>query len=903
MSSKRLGRYFLVFPGEGALVLYSASLYFLLGLGMALGRASSDTLFFKRFGVEFLPHMFFATGILLVLFGLFYAELADRVRSHRLFQGMLLLYVVFLGFTWTFISTDSHPLWYVVYFLGYAVFSEFVVTHFNLYVSGFMDPLQSKRLFPLITAGSRMGGIIGGAMMAVMLSWLNTEDMALVWAASLSISIILLAAYHRGEQRPTKRKAKSTHSATASRGRFTAISEGLRYARRSAFVRVTGYAMFALIVIIAIQDYLVSTIITGHFTDEAQLAAFFGWFTAITNAVTLFLQLLVTNRMMRRFGLKFVSLIYPVTSLLTFAALAVSPSFLAALVGRFNYMGFLPAFRHPSANLYFHALPLQVQGRVRALMTGLVLPLGMGFAGLMLIAVDKEAVIQWLGWVGFAAAGAYLLFQVWKNRLYGTSLVQLIQGQVFVSKGGTIEDLRRLDRAVCARLEQLIREAKDTDSLMTFVDLLWRGAPEDAGPILLDIAPTKEPAIRDRLLRILANLRSPGWEGFAHTCQNDGDPHLRGTALTLLAEHGDDRVWAVTEEWLRHDSPRFRATAAHIAMGSGHPGTMEGGRETLERMLASNLSSDLMAALSVVRLMRDPSWYDRVAPLTTHENRRVHAAAVYCLGAIGEPGKGIMAGILQKAFDDPVWEVRKAAIASAPGHLPLDARLALLSRALRDESFQVKKAAADTAPLLMPMTLEDYRTSLSGFADDFRILALLCDGLTAAKFDGADTLLRETVHNQLDAAERKRRIALAVKAMNPEEASIAVSQESFLSTVLHEEVHRHLGLALHALDVMGEHDVVRAGRAAWASREKSTRALALETMLSGQQDPLIRRLATVLQNEHDETWRSGEAVPVASWEETLIWCATHGSRWLKRCAQSLNTRIETAPTGERPAVW
>ena len=79
------------------------------------------------------------------------------------------------------------------------------------------------------------------------------------------------------------------------------------------------------------QDYPVSTILTGHFRDERDLAAFFGWFFAFTNFVVLLLQILVTNQLLRRFGLKIVSLISPWSTAASFALLSLSASFIPAV--------------------------------------------------------------------------------------------------------------------------------------------------------------------------------------------------------------------------------------------------------------------------------------------------------------------------------------------------------------------------------------------------------------------------------------------------------------------------------------------------------------------------------------------------------------------------------------------
>ena len=52
---QRLTELLLIKHGERSQVFYFLILFFFIGTGMAIGRGASETLFFKRYGIEYLP--------------------------------------------------------------------------------------------------------------------------------------------------------------------------------------------------------------------------------------------------------------------------------------------------------------------------------------------------------------------------------------------------------------------------------------------------------------------------------------------------------------------------------------------------------------------------------------------------------------------------------------------------------------------------------------------------------------------------------------------------------------------------------------------------------------------------------------------------------------------------------
>ncbi len=889
MFFRSAAKWFLIRPGEGRLVTYLATLYLVIGLGMALGRSSSDALFFKRFGVEYLPHMFLLTGVLLVVFSAIYAEYADRLRPARLFRRLFLGLSGFLVVAWGLMRFDGGPFSFALYFLGYAVASEILLIHFNLYVAGFLDTLQSKRLLPLINSGARLGAVLGGAALGLAGAWWPTEDMALAWMLALLAALAMIVFRHTGEAALTQTRRRHNVKPLAQ------IREGLCFARRSRLLRITGVAAFVMIVLVSAQDYLVSTILTRHFQDERALASFFGWFFAFTNIVVLLLQLLATNRLLRRFGLKLVNLIFPCSSIVSFAVLGVSATFIPAVIGRFNYMGMLHAFRNPAANLFYNALPAPMQGRARALATGLVLPLGLAASGLLLVAVPKPAVGESLAVFGVLLSCVYLFLKAQKNRVYGESLIALIQQQVFSGKHADLDEIGHLDKAVTRRIADMLRQTTEETAILACAEILVHGAPEEAGSILLEAAPAFSFRIQDRLLPQIAALRPPGWQGYGRRCLDDGDNHLRATALELLIREGET-PWQTVDVWLTDATPRLCAAAAKANLIHGDPRRVDAARRKLRQLLSSQRTDEAMAALSVARSVADPDSLAVVLVLTGAPAAKVRASAITCLGALSQRMGSDCGEELSKAMEDPSPGVRAAAIQAARALRSTRQRMTLLSRALQDPDFTVRKTAREHAGACMPTSAREYRSALDDHFDRFGMQSILCAHLALSPLPQARVLLHELAGRHLAKAYDKKTLALRVASDSPR-ARGEQSARQFLALALHEEVQRHVELALEILENLDERQPVRAIQAALASRDRHLRAQAVESIRHMRNSVLFRTLLPLLEAEHDGAeWRHALEQEPNSLAQVVEWCQREGSVWLKQCATWLACADEAGET-------
>jgi len=881
---RRLARWLLIRQGECGVVLFLSIVSLILGLGMALGRSSADALFFKRFGVEYLPHMMFLISLLLITVSAAYAAIVDRITPARLLRILIIGCGLYLALAWSLMRFGHNEWAYALYFIGYGVISEFLVSHFDYYAHEHFDLLQARRLMPPIHAAGRLGAIAGGLFIALASGILPSVDMAVIWIATLAAAVILIQTRHRSDT------VKPRSGARGESHFLDDIMEGMQFARKSRLLRFMAAIMFIMMLVVSIQEYVSSTLLTRHYAEEQELQAFFGLFFAVSNTIVLFLQLFATNRLMQRFGLEKVYLIFPVSSILTSALLVVSGGFWSAVMARFNFLGMLPAFRIPAGNLFFNALPAYIQGRARALLIGLMLPLGMACAGLMMMLVPEEAVDARLAAVGLLLALLYFGLKVRNNHNYSEALLNLIQQQVFSGRAAQLEGQGLLPERVIEGIRKLVRDNPDEGATMAVAELLAEQAPVHAGPFILEIAHTVSPAAQDRLLWMLERLKPEHWQDYVRKYLSHEDLHLRATALAVLARANDSAAWPVAEEWLNSDCTRLRAEAAYLLAPSADKRLSALGLDTLQAMLESSTPNEQVGALRVLRHVKGHDWTPSLYKLAASPNARVRSAALGALINHGWTYSPETDQLILKLSQDPSAKVRADAVSALPALSDLDLRLSVLATLLDDPDHEVRAAAGAPPADFMIQDRVAYQSALNEYFDHFRMQSILCKSLLRTGIDGKRKLLEETALRHADTGRTKFAVQLAVASRHMTQPGQA-NDAGILATVLSEEVQRHADLAIEIISMLDETGTCSAIKAALASHDRRLRAQAIESIHHSDYAEILDRLQPLLEGVPDGVITQAEGIwAKRPMHKILDWCQKEGSQWLAQCASILVTQ-------------
>ncbi len=661
--------------GERTRFLFFAGLFTLISLAQTVGLAGSEALLLGTLGARALPRTFLFASLVTVAGSFGYAALVGRLRNDDLFLLMLIGAAALLGTGAALAGTGTA--WALLglvclFYLTQAVF----LNHFWTFSGDYFDTLASKRLVPLFTIGSSFGGVLGGTLAAAASRGLSPIALVAAWALLLAASALLL----RFARRPLRRwgpleldEADETSVAN--------LRGAMRHLGGSPLARWMFVASLGMVLTLFLAQYLYSDVFARSFATPQALATFFGVYLAVTNVAEIAIEVALTPLLIRRLGVPASNLVHPVLMLASFAGLALRFDFGAAIATRVTRELLDNALATPVRSLLYNAMPLQLRGRMRAFLEGIVVYAGMSIAGLVLLAFERPDP-RWLCLAGGVAALVYLGANLGARRAYLGSLVtQLRAGRLDLADvNGEIGGWEATRLA--EMWEQLLLEEgpRPSRSLLQLVPAL---AARGVVAPLVRAASHPNPDVRRSSLNALVAAGGDVALGPVALALDDSDAGVRLVALRALTRLRPDPefVAARVRDRLDDPDPLVRSEAAQQAG--------ETGLGILAGMIASANPEIAKAALGVAPASLLPCVLERASD--TGADPAIRAAALESLARITPEAPFACAELLEK-LADPDPRMRRAIVLLLANQEEEEA-LTGIAGALADRSPEVQFSA------------------------------------------------------------------------------------------------------------------------------------------------------------------------------------------------------------------
>ncbi len=325
MIRRLLTRIVPVAPTEVAALLLSFLYFFCLLAAYYIVRPVRDEMA-VQVGAANLQWLFSAVFLAMVALVPVFGWLAARLPVHRLLPliyGFFALNLV--GFNRVLASEVPTESVAPFFFVWVSVFNLFVVSVFWSFMADLFSTEAARRLFGFISAGGSLGAVAGPGLTTLLAPAIGIPNLLLVSAALLAGAIgCILALLHIGERRPEGLQ------------RFLRTSEETSGERPSLWVGVTRILHSPYLIGICI--YLVCYTLLGTLLYFAQTTLvpevvpspegrtrLFASVDLAVNLLTLSIQLLLTGRILSRFGVTPMLAALPLVSIGGFAAFGLAP--------------------------------------------------------------------------------------------------------------------------------------------------------------------------------------------------------------------------------------------------------------------------------------------------------------------------------------------------------------------------------------------------------------------------------------------------------------------------------------------------------------------------------------------------------------------------------------------------
>jgi hypothetical protein len=510
---KTIGRWLNVHEEEIGLFLWTVALLFLVRSSGIFLNNYAETAFLKRYGVEYMPIVnmvnavatFFVMGIM--------TGFMTRLPGARLLSRLF----VFCGLSVAGIRAIipfGFDLIYPALFMLKSQYEVLLALLFWNLANDLFNTRQSKRLFPLITAGGVIGQILGSFATPLVARWLHLDNLLLIYMATALAGAWVVNAM--GRRFPTllfqqKKQATDTKTKPSMIEEFKTV---LPLMKSSVLVKILVVLTFMPNVVIPIMNYQFNFAVNEQFATETGLIEFFGYFRGVLNIVSLVILLFV-GKLYDRFGLPVALMFHPFNYMLVFLTFLLRFDALAAMYARMSSNIIRTTINIPAIAVVTGLFPESYRAMIRPFLRGTVVRIGLFLgSGLILISdtlfhpryLSLVALPFVLAWVvtpfvlkrryagilmdlvaderiDFRSLDAGELGQVFRDKQVQDGLIRRFQGasgeeRVWLGKLLTAIAVPDVDRHLLAG----IREEPDSRSRIALIELL----SDQAGPSALD---------------------------------------------------------------------------------------------------------------------------------------------------------------------------------------------------------------------------------------------------------------------------------------------------------------------------------------------------------------------------------------------------------------------------------
>lgn len=210
------------------------------------------------------------------------------------------------------------------FFVWASVFNLFMVSLFWSLMSELWSSEQAKRLYGFIAAGGSVGALLGPVVTQALAPVVGTDNLLLVATAFLVAAIVVAGRLRR------LLAAGETSSAEQPTGRDL-LAGAVSVWRSPYLFRIALWVLLANLV--STYFYLEQSRIVGEvLADRADRVRLFSRLDLTVNVLTIALQVLVTGRVMQRYGVAVAAAALPAVACAGLVALSIAPG-LAVVAG------------------------------------------------------------------------------------------------------------------------------------------------------------------------------------------------------------------------------------------------------------------------------------------------------------------------------------------------------------------------------------------------------------------------------------------------------------------------------------------------------------------------------------------------------------------------------------------
>jgi len=372
-------------PEETRGALLMAAYFFFITSSAYIIKAVKISLFLHRLNYSKLPYAYLITAALMGFVVSLNTKLLKSMKRSRYVSLSLMFFIAGLVvFRLLFrISWDGIL---IFYWLWSDVFLVLSVTQFWILVYDLYQPRQVKRFVSFFVSGGLLGGVFGSLLVTFLAKALQTENLLLLCPAFLVFCLGIVRSMAKAPVGEMKEKKPGGAGPPQEKAGYW---KSFQVLTKSRYLVLLSCMMAVTIIVSTLIDFQFNAIITTKFgkNSDAQ-TAFLGMFFTLLLVFSWILNVLLTNRILKNFGLKVALLVTPLILMLGAGALFIIPyarRIFWAVAVKGADKSLTHTFSQATREVLYIPVPQEIKYKAKMFIDMFVNKLGDGLAALLLM--------------------------------------------------------------------------------------------------------------------------------------------------------------------------------------------------------------------------------------------------------------------------------------------------------------------------------------------------------------------------------------------------------------------------------------------------------------------------------------------------------------------------------------
>jgi AAA family ATP:ADP antiporter len=599
--------------------------------------------FIAALGADNLPYVQLAAGLfiglLMHVYGMAIAKLPRRHVIPVTQAGIVVLLVAF----WVLFKTEATWVTVAFYVLG-LILGILLISQFWTLANDIYDARQAKRLFGFIGGGSSLGGATGAAITAFVVQEVGSNNLLLVSAVVLAACagiVVAIVRRHEVHQAGTVEEEQGVGGREAIRLLFESR-------QLQILALVIGFAAAGAVVVE--QQLNMAAEAMHEELDGDAIAKFLAQVTVYLSLAGFALQIFLTSRIHRSFGIAVALLTLPVT-LGASASIILLTGALSAVAGaRVMDATLRYTLDKTTREVLFLPLPTDLKYRAKPFIDVTVDRFSKATAAILCLVLIKPWGIglDWrrLSYASLVMMGVWIVVALVARREYLRSFRASLDARAIAP--GSI----RTPVADGATVETLVEELSNPDAAAVIYAIEMLEALDKrhlVSPLLLH---HESPRVRVRALAALDATRPDiaiRWRSRVEQIVHDADVDVRAAALRALAVLANEEASVTVRRFIDDAEPRVAAAAATILAQSPLAADVDEAEAALLRLASDTRDTGVArrtAAAEALARTSHPRFRVLLLPLLYDDDVAVVRAAIRSARALGASDGLFLPGLL-----------------------------------------------------------------------------------------------------------------------------------------------------------------------------------------------------------------------------------------------------------------